>query len=45
MRAADTFSESLLTMRRLDDFEPDNYPLRPVRKMVNQALKNLELLL
>jgi transposase len=45
MRGADTFTESLFTMRRLDDFVPDNHPLRPVRLMVNQALKNIEPLL
>lgn len=45
MRGADTFTESLFTMRRLDDFVPENHPLRPVRKMVNQALKNIEPLL
>jgi hypothetical protein len=31
MRGADTFIESLFTMRRLDDFVPDNHPLRAVR--------------
>lgn len=45
MREADTFTKSLFTMRRLDDFVPDNHPLRPVRKMVNAALKNIEPLL
>jgi transposase len=45
MRAADTFTESLFTMRHLEDFVPDKHPLRAVRKMVNQALKNLEPLL
>lgn len=45
MRGADTFTESLFTMRRLDDFVPQNHPLRPVRRMVNSALKNLEPLL
>ena len=45
MRGADTFTESLFTMRRLDDFVPENHPLRPVRRMVNLALKNLEPLL
>ena len=45
MRGADTFTESLFTMRHLDDFVPQNHPLRPVRKMVNQALKNIEPLL
>jgi transposase len=45
MRGADTFTESLFTMRRLDDFVPENHPLRPVRRTVNQALKNIEPLL
>ena len=45
MRAADTFTESLFTMRHLEDFVPRNHPLRAVRKMVNQALKNIEPLL
>jgi transposase len=45
MRAADAFTESLFTMRRLENFVPDNHPLRPVRKMVNLALKNIEPLL
>lgn len=45
MRGADTFTESLFTMRRLDDFVPASHPLRPVRRTVNQALKNFEPLL
>jgi hypothetical protein len=45
MRAADTLTKSLFTMRRLNDFVPDNHTLRSVRKMVNQALKNTEPLL
>ena len=45
MRGADTFTESLFTMRHLDDFVPQNHPLRTVRVMVNQALKNIEPLL
>lgn len=45
MRGADTFTESLFNMRRLDDFVPENHPLRPVRKMVQLALKNIEPLL
>ena len=32
-------------MRRLDDFVPEHHPLRPARRMVNLALKNLEPLL
>jgi hypothetical protein len=45
MRGADTFTESLFTMRRLDDLVSDNHPLRTVRKMVNLALKNIKPLL
>jgi transposase len=45
MRGADTFTESLFTMRRLDDFVPDNHSLRSVRTMVNLALMNIEPLL
>jgi transposase len=45
MRSADTFTESLFTLRRLDDFVPANHTLRPVRAMVNQALNNIEPLL
>ena len=45
MRGADTFTESLFTMRRLDDFVPAQHPLRPIREMVNQALKEIEPLL
>ena len=45
MRGADTFTESLFSMRRLNDFVPHSHPLRPVRAMVNQALKSIEPLL
>jgi len=42
MRGADTFNESLFTMRRLDDFVPKSHPLRPIRTMVNQALAKMD---
>ena len=45
MRGADPFTESLFSMRRLNDFVPHSHPLRPVRAMVNQALKSIEPLL
>jgi transposase len=45
MRGADTFTESLFSVRRLDDFVPQGHPLRPVRQMVNEALKKIEPLL
>lgn len=38
MRGADTFTESLFTMRHLEDFVPADHPLRPIRQMVNEAL-------
>jgi transposase len=38
MRGADTFTESLFPMKRLDDFVPTGHPLRPLREMVNKAL-------
>ena len=45
MRVADTVTESLFTMRHLDDFVSQKHPLCPVRLMVNQALKNIKPLL
>lgn len=45
MRGADTFTESLFTMRRLDDFVPANHPLRPIKQMVNAALLKMDTLL
>ncbi len=45
MRGADTFTESLFTMRRLEDFVPQSHPLRPIRSMVNQALAKMDRLL
>ena len=44
MRGADTFTESLFTMRRLEDFVPASHPLRPIRAMVNEALLKMEVL-
>jgi len=44
MRGADIFTESLFTMRRLEDFVPDNHPLHPIRQMVNQALVKMDAL-
>jgi hypothetical protein len=42
MRGADTFTESLFTMRRLEDFVWESHPLRPIRTMVNQALAKMD---
>lgn len=41
MRGADTFTESLFTMRKLEDFVPSQHPLRAIREMVNAALVTL----
>lgn len=38
MRGADTFTESLFTMRKLEDFVPAEHPLRSIRMMANEAL-------
>lgn len=35
MRGADTFTESLFTTRKLEDFVPARHPLREIRKMAN----------
>lgn len=44
MRGADTFTEGLFTMRRLDDFVPVDHPLRRIRVMVNEALAKMDTL-
>lgn len=44
MRGADTFTESLFTMRQLEDFVPAEHPLRPIRVMVNAALLKMDVL-
>ena len=38
MRGADTFTEGLFTLKKLDDFVPSNHPLLVIRTMVNKAL-------
>ena len=38
MRGADTFTESLFTLRKLGDFVSSNHPLRPIRAMANASL-------
>lgn len=44
MRGTDTFTESLFSFRKLDEFVPASHPLRPLRKMVNQALAKMDAL-
>lgn len=42
MRGSDTFTESLFSLKKLDDFVPEKHPLRAIRAMVNDALVELE---
>lgn len=42
MRGPDTFTESLFSLKKLDDFVPAQHPLRAIRAMVNDALSQLE---
>jgi hypothetical protein len=42
MRGADTFTESLFSMRKLDDFIPPSHPLRAIRVMTNEALAEMD---
>jgi transposase len=41
MRGADIFTESLFTIRKLEDFVPADHPLRAIRKMANAALSKM----
>ena len=42
MRGADTFTEKLFTLRKLEDFVPADHPLRSIRKMANAALAKMD---
>ena len=42
MRGPDVLTEQLFTVKKLEDFVPANNPLRPIRLMVNAALKRLD---
>ena len=42
MRGADSYSESLFTTVKLEDFVPANHPLRPIRTWVNDALAKMD---
>jgi hypothetical protein len=42
MRSPDTFTESLCTLKKFDDFVPAAHPLRSIRAMVNEASEKLE---
>ena len=42
MRGPDTFTESLFSFRKLDDFVPASHPLRSIRIMANEALAKMD---
>jgi transposase len=42
MRGADSYTESMFTMSKLDDFVPANHPLRPIRLWLNEALTRMD---
>ena len=42
MRGADSYSESLFTTVKLEDFVPAKHPLRPIRTWVNDALAKMD---
>jgi len=41
MRGCDEMQESLFTVAKLEDFVPADHLMRPLRELVNQALKRL----
>jgi len=41
MRGADTFTESLFTLRKLEDFVPAAHSLRAIRTLANAALAKM----
>ncbi|KDB08590.1 hypothetical protein LIG30_2389 [Burkholderia sp. lig30] len=42
MRGADSYTETMFAMARLDDFVPANHPLRPIRIWLNDVLKRMD---
>ena len=41
MRGTDAMQESLFTVAKLDDFVPEDHPLRGIRRLVNEALTEM----
>ena len=41
MRGSDGYNERLFSTIRLEDFVPPEYPLRPIRQWVNDALEQM----
>jgi transposase len=44
MRGHDTYTETLFSLHKLDDFIPAEHPLRAIRQMVNVALGKMDAL-
>jgi len=44
MRGADVTQEGLFVTRRTADYVPPEPPLRPIRNVINRALRDLDLL-
>jgi transposase len=42
MRGADSYSESLFTTVKLEEFVPARHPLRPIRAWINEALVKMD---
>ena len=42
MRGGDVLQESMFTVRTLNDFVPPEHPLRPIREILNAALKEMD---
>ena len=42
MRGADMMQDTLFSMRSLESFVPAEHPLRPVRDILNVALKRMD---
>ena len=41
MRGEDVFQESLFTTVQLESFVPSDHPLRPIKALLDEAMKNL----
>lgn len=42
MRGADIVQEQLFTVKQLEDFVPAKHPMRPIKAIVNKALKRMD---
>jgi len=42
MRGPDVTQQPLFTVAKLEDFVPTDHPLRPIQRMINEALKGLD---